>query len=166
MKVEIKKTSINDGMDVYNFLCDIGVGENGFIMTPPKNEQDFKNLLKKYEKDSEKDQVPGRVPQEIFWMYVNDVIVGIIKIRPKLNKNLLINGGNIGYSISPNHRGKGYGKLIVKKGLEILKAKGINKVLITIYEDNIPSRKSVESNYGILENINNNLCRYWINYWV
>lgn len=78
MNVEIKKTNINDGMDVYSFLCDIGVGENSFIMTPPKNEQDFKNLLKKYEKDSE------RVSQEIFWMYVNEAIVGIIKIRPKL----------------------------------------------------------------------------------
>lgn len=65
-------------MDVYSFLCDIGVGKNGFIMTPPKNEQDFKNLLKKYEKDSE------RVSQEILWMYVNEAIVGIIKIRPKL----------------------------------------------------------------------------------
>ena len=60
-------------MDVYNFLCDIGVGENGFIMTPPKNEQDF-----------EKDQASERVSQEIFWMYVNEAIVGIIKIRPKL----------------------------------------------------------------------------------
>lgn len=84
MNVEIKKTNINDGMDVYSFLCDIGVGENGFVMTPPKNEQDFKNLLKKYEKDFEKDQASERVSQEIFWMYVNEAIVGIIKIRTKL----------------------------------------------------------------------------------
>lgn len=164
MKIEMKKTSINDGLDVFKFLCDIGFGENGFVMTPPKNEEDFKNLLKKYEKDSGKDQAPGRVPQEIFWMYVDGIIVGIIKIRFQLNKNLLINGGNMGYSISPKYRGKGYGKLIVKKGIEILKSKGINKALVTIYEDNIPSRKSVESNNGILEDINNNLCRYWINY--
>lgn len=68
----------------YNFLCDIGVGENSFVMTSPKNEQDFKNLLKKYEKDFEKDQASERVSQEIFWMYVNEAIVGIIKIRPEL----------------------------------------------------------------------------------
>lgn len=163
MKVEMRKANINDGADVYKFLCDIGVGENGFVMTPPKNEEDFKNILKKYEKDSSKDQAPGRVPQEIFWMYIDNNIVGIVKIRAELNETLLINGGNMGYSISPNYRRKGYGKLIVKKGLEILKSKGVNRVLITIYEDNIPSRKSVESNHGVLEDINNNLCRYWIN---
>lgn len=163
MKVEMRKANINDGTDVYKFLCDIGVGENGFVMTPPKNEEDFKNILKKYEKDSSKDQAPGRVPQEIFWMYIDNNIVGIVKIRAELNETLLINGGNMGYSISPNYRRKGYGKLIVKKGLEILKSKGVNRVLITIYEDNIPSRKSVESNHGVLEDINNNLCRYRIN---
>ena len=162
MKVEMKKISSQDGMDVYNFLCDIGEGENGFIMTPPKNEEDFKNLLNKYIKDSEKNQPSGRVPQEIFWMYVNDEIVGIIKIRPILNENLLINGGNMGYSISPKYREKGYGKLIVKKGLEILKSKDTIEALVTVHDDNIPSRKSVESNNGVLQDINNNICRYWI----
>ncbi|MGL5350410.1 MAG: GNAT family N-acetyltransferase [Cetobacterium sp.] len=162
MKVEMKKANISDGENIYKFLCDIGIGENGFIMTPPKNEDDFKKLLNKYEMDSSLNQAPGRVSQEVFWMYIDDIIVGIIKIRAELNENLLINGGNMGYSISPNYRGKGYGKLIVKKGLEILKSKGVNKVLVTIYENNIPSRKSVEGNNGILEDISNNLCRYWI----
>ncbi|MGL5798182.1 MAG: GNAT family N-acetyltransferase [Cetobacterium sp.] len=162
MKVEMKKSNINDGLDVYKFLCDIGFGENGFEMTPPKNAEDFKKLLSKYEKDCSPNQLPGRVPQEIFWMYIDDIIVGVIKIRAELNENLLINGGNMGYSISPNYRENGYGKLIVKKGLEILKLKKVNKVLITIYEDNIPSRKSVEANDGILKDINNKLCRYWV----
>ncbi|MGL5761566.1 MAG: GNAT family N-acetyltransferase, partial [Cetobacterium sp.] len=59
-------------------------------------------------------------------------------------------------------RGNGYGKLIIKKGVELLKEKGVYKILITIYEDNIPSRKAVESNGGILYDINEDLCRYWI----
>lgn len=162
MKVEMKKVSFQDGMDVYKFLCDIGEGENGFIMTPPKNEEDFRSLLNKYIKNAEENQPPGRMPQEIFWMYVNDEIVGIVKIRPVLNENLLNRGGNIGYSISPKHRGKGYGKLILKKGLEILKSKGTMETLVTVHDDNIPSRKTVESNNGVLQDINNNMCRYWI----
>lgn len=162
MKIEIKKVQINDGLDVYRFLCDLGNGENGFIMKPPRNKEEFKNLLTKYINDSYEEQPFGRVPQEIYWMYVNDIIVGIIKVRPKLNEALSVNGGNLGYSISPSYRGNGYGKLIVQKGLEILKLKGVSKVLVTIYEDNIPSRKSVEKNNGELYDINNKLCRYLI----
>lgn len=162
MKLEMKKSNLNDGVDVYKFLCDLGIGENGFHMTPPSDEIEFKELLKKFLKDSEEIQPIGRVMQEIYWMYIDNEIVGILKLRPQLNGNLLINGGNMGISISPKFRGNGYGKLIIKKGVELLKEKGVYKVLITIYENNIPSRKAVESNGGILYDINEGLCRYWI----
>ncbi|MCX3067775.1 GNAT family N-acetyltransferase [Cetobacterium somerae] len=162
MKLEMKKSNLNDGVDVYRFLCDLGIGENGFHMTPPSDKTEFKELLKKFLKDSEEIQPIGRVMQEIYWMYINNEIVGILKLRPQLNENLLINGGNMGVSISPKFRGNGYGKLIIKKGVELLKEKGVYKILITIYEDNIPSRKAVESNGGVLYDINEDLCRYWI----
>ncbi len=162
MKIEMKKANLNDGNDVYKFLCDLGIGENGFHMTPPNNHLEFKVLLNKFIKDSEGVQPLGRVPQEIYWMYINNEIIGILKLRPQLNENLLINGGNMGVSISPKFRGKGYGKLIIKKGVELLKEKEVYKILVTIYENNIPSRKAVESNGGILYDINKGLCRYWI----
>lgn len=162
MKLEMKKVNLNNGDDIYKFLCDLGTGENGFHMTPPNNQLEFKELLNKFIKDSEEIQPIGRMPQEVYWMYVNDEIVGILKLRPRLNENLLINGGNMGFSISPGFRGKGYGKLIVKKGVDLLKEKGVHKALVTIYENNIPSRRAVEGNGGILQDINNGLCRYWI----
>lgn len=162
MKLEMKKVSLNDGDDVYKFLCDLGTGENGFHMTPPNNQMEFKELLNKFIKDSEEIQPVGRMPQEIYWMYVNDEIVGILKLRPKLNESLLIQGGNMGVSISPNFRGKGYGKLIVRKGVEFLKERKVSKILVTVRENNIPSRKAIEGNGGILYDINNGLCRYWI----
>lgn len=46
MKLEIKKSNLNDGVDVYKFLCDLGIEENGFHMTPPSDKIEFKELLK------------------------------------------------------------------------------------------------------------------------
>lgn len=162
MKLEMRKANLNDGEDVYKFLCDLGAGENGFRMTPPNNQEEFKVLLQKFTNDSKEIQPIERVSQEIYWMYVNNEIVGILKLRPKLNEALLIKGGNMGISISPNFRGKGYGKLIIKKGIELLQLKGVDRALITVYENNTPSRKAIEANGGILYDINDNLCRYWI----
>ena len=38
----------------------------------------------------------------------DDRLVGIMDFRRKLNQNLLNYGGNIGYSVRPSERGKGY----------------------------------------------------------
>ena len=56
--------------------------------------------------------------------------------------------------------------IILQKVLEQAKLKNIDRVLLTIREDNIPSRKACEHNGGKLEKIqyieNNNVCFYWI----
>lgn len=38
----------------------------------------------------------------------DDRLVGIMDFRRRLNQNLLNYGGNIGYSVRPSERGKGY----------------------------------------------------------
>ncbi|WP_426711164.1 GNAT family N-acetyltransferase [Cetobacterium sp. SF1] len=162
MKVEIKKCQPNDGNDIYQLLCALGSGENGFELTNPENFQHFQKIINKFIENEGENQPPGRVPQEVYWLYVNDIPVGIVKIRYKLTENLLIRGGNIGYSIAPAYRSHGYGKRILQEGLKILKKNGIEKVLITANEDNIPSRKVIEFNGGVLEDIVDNHCRYWI----
>jgi len=75
----------------------------------------------------------------------------------------------IGYDIAPSFRRNGYGKTILKLALTKAKALGLHKILLTADEDNIASRKIIESNSGKLENIvmgkvfPNLLARYWIN---
>lgn len=77
-------------------------------------------------------------------------------------------GGNIGYSIRPTERFKGYGTLILKLGLEKCKELNIDKVLITCNKSNVGSYKVIEKNDGILENeffceaYNEIVKRYWI----
>jgi len=57
----------------------------------------------------------------------------------------------------------------LKLGLWELKEKGINNVLITCEKDNIGSAKTIQKNYGIIENEIIDECtgkifqRYWVN---
>lgn len=161
MNIQLKIVNKDDGKDIYEFLCDLKGGENGFYISAPKDLDDFKNILNELIENSylEKD---GRVLQETYWMSVDNNIVGVAKIRLRLNDHLLLRGGNIGCSISPKYRGKGYGRILLEEGLKILKNKGNKRALITVNENNIPSRKVVEKNKGILENIIDSSCRYWI----
>ena len=109
------------------------------------------------------------VPQTEFWLIDNNVLIGNLTIRHKLNKTLKNIGGHIGYTIRLLKRRKGYGKEILRLGL--LKAKKINlkKVLITCDKDNISSKKIIEANGGKLQNeffekgMKIPKLRYWIN---
>lgn len=76
-------------------------------------------------------------------------IVGITNIRTSCkNLNVYLHGGNIGYSIRPSERKKGYGKKILKLCLNKCKEMGIDNVIIVTSDDNFASRKIIESNYG------------------
>ena len=59
--------------------------------------------------------------------------------------------GLIGYSIRPKYRGKGYANEMLKLGLERIKEEGINQVLLSCKDFNIPSKKVIEKNNGIFE---------------
>lgn len=113
----------------------------------------------------------GWVPCSAYWLVNSEAeIFGGIRIRKELNSEFLKNiAGHIGYDISPSHRGKGYGKFILKLGLEKAKIMNISPVLLTCKSDNYASAKVIESNNGIFESeIFDGLSkqfykRYWIN---
>ena len=78
-------------------------------------------------------------------------LVGMLQIRHSLNEFLLNYGGHIGDSIAVNERGKGYGKEILRLGLEKCREMGIYKILVTCKDTNIASRKCILANGGKLE---------------
>ena len=108
----------------------------------------------------------GRVPQTRYWLIDKGEYVGFVSIRHKLNKHLRQIGGHIGYQIRPSKRKQGYGTLILKLALQKAKKLGIKKALITCDDDNIGSRKIIESNGGILYNKIKRqgklIRRYWV----
>ncbi len=92
------------------------------------------------------------VPSTLYWAVVGDKFVGRLSLRHKLNKHLRDVGGHIGYSVVPSQRRKGYATEMLRLSLKKAKQLGFKKVLVTCDEDNIPSRKVIEHNDGILEN--------------
>lgn len=110
----------------------------------------------------------GYVPHSVWWLVENDTYLGRVDIRHQLNDFLKNEGGHIGYDIRPTQRGKGYGKLILKLGLDKAKELGFSKILITCDINNVRSKKVIEANGGKLEDIRStrpgqpDKARYWI----
>lgn len=108
------------------------------------------------------------VPSSEFWLVKGRRILGRISVRHRLNANLEIEGGHIGYDVRPSERRKGYGSLMLKLALDKARKLGLKRVLITCDTDNIASAKIIEKNGGIFERHDispmsgKQLNQYWI----
>jgi predicted acetyltransferase len=100
---------------------------------------------------------------------VDGVLVGRSSLRFELNEFFAQKGGHVGYGVAPAHRHKGYATEILRQSLVILRAEGIERVLVTCADDNLGSARTIERNGGVLESIvplegeDVGLRRYWIN---
>ena len=149
--IELRKLSINDGLDVYNMLQDIPLDENGYHNSANGiTYEEYKEWLVKKEKDANQVGIIDgwRVPQTTFVLYVEGVPVGYGSIRHFLTDALREVGGHIGYCISPLYRKKGYGKEILKRLIIEARAMGIKDILVTTNLDNYASQKVIIANGG------------------
>lgn len=93
----------------------------------------------------------GFVPHSTFWLVRGDEVVGVSNLRHRLNDQLLVEGGHIGYGIRPGARGHGLGREILRLTLLEAARRGIDRVLITCAKDNEASSAVIARNGGQLE---------------
>ena len=117
--LEIRELNWQDADAIYQVFKDLPEDENGFmnpyhgidketfmheIMTKLINIANGINLK------------PGYVPQTYYFLWEENHIVGVYKLRHYLNENLRNGSGHIGYGILPAYRNQGF----AKKGLALL----------------------------------------------
>ncbi|MFA6240131.1 MAG: GNAT family N-acetyltransferase [Candidatus Hydrogenedentales bacterium] len=153
------------------FLAELAGGENGFGGTPVHTgEATVEEYIQQCRDMTDPAMLlPGLVPQTIFWVLDADgALVGMVRLRHRLNDNLRLHGGHIGYFIRRDQRGKGYAKEALRLALNELRKLGERRALLTVDPDNAPSIGVIERNGGRLENAvtdpktGNRYRRYWI----
>lgn len=169
--MRFEKVSLAPLKGLQEFLEDLGDGENGFSGTPVHSgELSLQEYLQICcDMTDESKLKPGLVPQTIFWLLdSDDKVIGMVKVRHRLNENTCINGGHTGFFVHPSHRGKGYGKQALALALTELEKLGVLEVLLTVYPENKASIRIVESNGGQYsdtifdQRTKHEISRYWI----
>jgi predicted acetyltransferase len=111
---------------------------------------------------------PRWVPSRTMFAFCGRTIVGRLQLRLVLNDFLLKFGGHIGYVVLPAFRNRGYAQAMLRQGLDVARASGIDPVLLTCDEGNVSSARVIEKTGGVLENIVDVLPgaprkrRYWV----
>lgn len=91
----------------------------------------------------------NRVPSFTFLAGDGKQLFGIIDIRLQLTQAHYYSG-HIGYSVRPDCRGRGIGTELLRLGLEKARKLGLGRVMLSCQENNLASRKIIETNGGRL----------------
>ena len=99
---------------------------------------------------------------------MEEVVVGRVSIRYKLNDYPFRFGGHVGYVVAPSFHRRGYATEMLRQTLPIARSVGLKRILLTCDDDNIASQRVIEVNDGVMENVvweeGSNVAKrsYWI----
>lgn len=147
----LKSLSAHDGQKIYEMLQEIEANENGFSNDANgMTYSEFESWIKQaHELDNGINMPDWMVPQSSYWLFNNDLPIGIGRIRHCLNDSLRETGGHIGYAIRPSERGKGYGTVLLALLMEKSKQLDISQLQVGAEAYNIQSNKIIMRNGGV-----------------
>jgi predicted acetyltransferase len=149
-KMELRKINTNDIEAQWVYTTSLPADENG--LTNPYNGVSFEEYRDKvlptlisYEHPI--DMPDWFVPETYYYLWDEDHLIGEFRIRHYLTDALREGAGHIGYSISKEFRGKGYGseglKLTIKIAKEIVPEE---EIYLRVNKDNVASQKVMIKN--------------------
>lgn len=90
-------------------------------------------------------------PQSIhYWAIDGEKFIGEFQLRTEFTEKVMNDIGSIGIAVRVSEWGKGYGTELLKLGLRIAGAHGMDRVLLTINEENKASIRVCEKCGGVL----------------
>ncbi len=104
----------------------------------------------------------GLVTSTTWWWVEGEEYLGRIALRHHLNEELLEIAGHIGYEVRPSARRRGNATAMLAALLPLVRAVGIDAVLITCDVTNVGSRRVIQANGGLLEDERHGKLRFWI----
>ncbi|MBQ3234702.1 MAG: GNAT family N-acetyltransferase [Clostridia bacterium] len=152
----LRKLTANDEVAFTNYIKEQILSSGAIKGVRLEDGLDFTaylSMLKSYENIPFENYEQSKYPSYQFILEDNDKIVGAVVIRPYLTKTLNEEyEGNIGYSVSPSERGKGYATKILSLAINEYKKlnPNSNEIYICCYKENIPSKRVIEKCGGVL----------------
>ncbi len=148
--LRLKEVNIEDFEEEYKAISTFPKDENGFVNDYyGVSKDEFKNVVipKLINNSLGIDLAEGRVPDTYFFLWDDDKIVGLFKIRHYLNDYLAKGAGHVGYGILPQYRGMGYATKGLKLAREICKTLiKEDEIYLSVHKDNPASWKVQENN--------------------
>jgi predicted acetyltransferase len=92
----------------------------------------------------------------VYLCFEQDRLVGLLSIRYELPAELTQQYGDIGYGVRPSERQKGYATTMLRYALSVCKEKGMAKVVLGCFKDNLASAATIRKNGGVLIAENDN----------
>ena len=124
-------------------------GENSISASLGLSSSVYTEWVAKIQKNAaEGDETWGK--SLLYLCFDGDRLAGLLSIRYELPKEISEKYGDIGYGVRPSERNKGYATEMLRHALRVCREKGMEKVILGCYQDNLASAATIRKNGGVL----------------